>query len=52
MYRSKLDLTLFKNCQPYVYQKFLAFHIPHLNRNDDKAICKSLLKSKINRREK
>ena len=52
MYRSKLDLMLFKNCQPYVYQKFLAFHIPHLNRTDDKAIRKPLLKSKIDRREK
>ena len=47
----ELDLTLLKNCQAYVYPKFLAFNIPHSNRTDDEAIRKRLLKSAINRRK-
>ena len=48
--KAELDLTFLKNYHAYnVYQKFLAFSIPHSNRTDDKAIRKRSLKSAINR---
>ena len=48
-----MDFTFLKNCQDYnLYPKFLVFNIPHLNRTDDEATRKRLLKRTIDRRRK
>ena len=49
----KLDIDFLNNCKELVvYQKFLIFKLPNVSNKDTLSICKRLLRSTINKRNK
>ena len=53
MNKLKLDIDFLNNCKQLdVYPKFLIFKLPNVSKKDALSICKRLLRSTINKRNK